>query len=55
MKRLTADVFKLLESRQIRLISLITTFPILDVGTAFRSLQSGKGHGKVVVMPGIED
>ncbi|KAL3425313.1 polyketide synthase [Phlyctema vagabunda] len=50
MKRLLSDVFELLSKNSIRPVSPITTFPISDVESAFRTLQSGKSMGKIVVV-----
>jgi NADPH:quinone reductase-like Zn-dependent oxidoreductase len=55
MKRLLTDVFALFESQSIKTISPITVFPISEVESAFRNLQSGKVHGKVVIVPGEDD
>jgi len=55
MKRLLADVFVLIQKGSIRLIKPITIFPISDVESAFRNLQSGKIMGKIVIVPSSED
>ena len=55
MKRLLSDVFDLLRRAMIKPVSPITVFPISDVESAFRSLQSGKNIGKIVVMPRAGD
>ncbi|OCL14366.1 polyketide synthase [Glonium stellatum] len=55
MKRILSDVSRLLKYGKIRSIFPITVFPISDVETAFKVLQSGKVHGKLVVMPQLGD
>jgi acyl transferase domain-containing protein/NADPH:quinone reductase-like Zn-dependent oxidoreductase len=55
MKRILDDVFRLLGYGQIRPISPITTIPISDIEKAFRTLQAGKVHGKVLVTAGPND
>lgn len=55
MKRLLSDVFDLISKGLARPISPITIFPISDVETAFRTLQSGKTMGKIVVVPHPDD
>lgn len=51
MKRILEDVFGLLEKKEIKEIAPITTFPISEVESAFRTLQGGKIMGKAVVVP----
>ncbi|KAF8858215.1 ketoacyl-synt-domain-containing protein [Acephala macrosclerotiorum] len=51
MKRLLSDVFDLMGKNLVKPISPITTFPISDVETAFRTLQGGKIMGKIVIVP----
>jgi NADPH:quinone reductase-like Zn-dependent oxidoreductase len=55
MKRLLSDVSNLIRYGKIRPISPVTLFPISDVETAFKTLHSGKTHGKVVVIPHTDD
>lgn len=55
MKRLLSDVFDLIDRGLVRPVSPITTFPISDVETAFRTLQGGKIMGKIVIVPHAED
>jgi NADPH:quinone reductase-like Zn-dependent oxidoreductase len=55
MKRLLEDVFGLLAKSSIRPISPVTTFPISEVESAFRTLQGGKIMGKVVIVPLPDD
>ena len=55
MQRLLSDVFGLVSRGLAKPISPITTFPISDVETAFRTLQSGKVMGKIVVVPRPDD
>ena len=50
MARLLSDVSELLENDKISPVS-ITVFPISDVETAFKVLQSGNVGGKLVVSP----
>ncbi|KAG9525398.1 putative polyketide synthase, partial [Aureobasidium melanogenum] len=51
MKRLLNDVEKLMSSGSIRPVGPITSYGINDVEAAFRSLQSGKSMGKLVIAP----
>ncbi|KAH0160739.1 putative polyketide synthase, partial [Aureobasidium melanogenum] len=51
MKRLLNDVEKLMSSGSIRPVGPITSYGINDVEAAFRSLQSGKSMGKLVISP----
>ncbi|KAI0967566.1 ketoacyl-synt-domain-containing protein [Xylaria arbuscula] len=53
--RLLSDVSSLMRYAKIRTISPITVFPISDVESAFKTLHSGKAHGKVVVIPHLDD
>ncbi|TAQ85426.1 hypothetical protein B7494_g6244 [Chlorociboria aeruginascens] len=55
MKRLLVDVFDLMSKGSIRPISPITIFPISEVESAFRTLQSGKIMGKIVIVAGPND
>ena len=55
MQRLLLDVSEFLMHDKIRPVGPITIFPISDVETAFRVLQSGKVDGKLVVSPQPED
>jgi NADPH:quinone reductase-like Zn-dependent oxidoreductase len=55
MKRLLSDVFGLMDKGLIRPISPITTFPISNVESAFRTLQGGKIMGKIVIVPRLDD
>ncbi len=55
MKRVLDDVFKLLGEGLIKPIAPITTFPISNIEAAFRTLQSGKAHGKILVTAGPDD
>ena len=40
---------------RLQLISPLSTFPILEVESALRTLQGGKSMGKIVVVPGTDD
>ena len=51
MKRLLSDVFSLMSKGLAKPISPITIFPISDIENAFRTLQSGKIMGKIVIVP----
>ncbi len=55
MKRVLDDVFRLLSSGVVKPISPITTFPISELEAAFRTLQAGKAHGKILVTAGPDD
>jgi NADPH:quinone reductase-like Zn-dependent oxidoreductase len=54
MKRLVAEVGKLMADGKARAITPIATFPISDVETAFKALQAGT-QGKLVVVPSPND
>ncbi|KAG9850283.1 putative polyketide synthase, partial [Aureobasidium melanogenum] len=51
MKRLLNDVERLMSNGSIRPVGPITSYGINDVEAAFRSLQSGKSMGKLVIAP----
>jgi NADPH:quinone reductase-like Zn-dependent oxidoreductase/aryl carrier-like protein len=51
MKRLLNDVEKLMSNGSIRPVGPITSYGINEVEAAFRSLQSGKSMGKLVITP----
>ncbi|KAL1862392.1 Type I Iterative PKS [Paecilomyces lecythidis] len=51
MKRLLGDVSKLVKQGIVRSISPLTTYRISELETAFRTLQTGKNMGKLVVVP----
>lgn len=55
MKRLLVDVFDLLRRGLIKPITPVTEFLIGNVESAFRTLQSGKTLGKIVVTAREED
>ncbi|KAI8945912.1 ketoacyl-synt-domain-containing protein [Xylaria longipes] len=55
LHRLLSDVSNLIRYSKIRPISPVTLFPISDVESAFKTLQSGKAHGKVVIVPHEDD
>ena len=55
MKRLLLHVFDLLSQGLIKPITPVAEFPISNVESAFRTLQSGKTLGKIVVTAGEED
>lgn len=54
MKRLLSDVFKLHREGVLKNIP-VTVFPVSEVESAFRTLQSGKNIGKIVVKPSVLD
>ena len=54
-RRLLSDVLSLFRDGSIKAVDPLTTYPIQDIEKAFRSLQSGKSMGKVVVEPQSED
>nr|POF04498.1 reducing polyketide synthase pks1 [Quercus suber] len=51
MQRLLSDVVKLMDAKTVNPIAPITTYGIDQVEAAFRSLQSGKSMGKLVINP----
>lgn len=55
MKRLLDDVFRLLSYGAIKPIGPITAFPISNLEAAFRTLQAGKTHGKILVTVSPDD
>ncbi|OAA60318.1 Beta-ketoacyl synthase [Niveomyces insectorum RCEF 264] len=55
MRRVLDDVFRLLGYGLIKPISPTTVMPISNIEAAFRALQSGKVHGKILVTGGSED
>jgi NADPH:quinone reductase-like Zn-dependent oxidoreductase len=55
MKRVLDDVFDLLRKGVVQPISPITIFPISNVEAAFRTLQAGKAHGKILVTANPDD
>lgn len=55
MKRLMKCVFSGFQDGSLRPISPTTTYPISKVEAAFRTLQNGKGMGKIVVKPEVGD
>ncbi|UQC84889.1 beta-ketoacyl synthase domain-containing protein [Colletotrichum lupini] len=55
MERLVADVSKLLADDQLRPIDPATVFPVSCMETAFKTLQTTQGPGKLVVVPHAED
>ncbi|KAE9366807.1 putative polyketide synthase [Stipitochalara longipes BDJ] len=55
MKRLLSEIFSLMDKGLVKPISPITTFPISNVESAFRTLQGGKIMGKIVIVPRSDD
>jgi acyl transferase domain-containing protein/NADPH:quinone reductase-like Zn-dependent oxidoreductase len=51
MKRLLNDVEKLMSNGSIKPVGPITSYGINEIEAAFRSLQSGKSMGKLVITP----
>lgn len=54
-RRLLSDVLSLFYDGSIKAVNPVATYSIQDVEKAFRSLQSGKSIGKVVVEPQPDD
>lgn len=54
-ERLLSDVLSLFRDGSIRAVDPVATYSIQDVEMAFRSLQSGKSMGKIVVEPQPND
>ena len=54
-RRLLSDVLSLFRDGSVKAVDPVATFSIHDVEKAFRSLQSGKSMGKVVVEPQPDD
>jgi NADPH:quinone reductase-like Zn-dependent oxidoreductase len=52
MKRLLSDVFTLYRQGIVKPITPLSIFPISDVESGFRSLQSGKSLGKIAITIG---
>ncbi|KAI1339087.1 ketoacyl-synt-domain-containing protein [Xylariaceae sp. FL0016] len=55
MRKLLGDIAKLMRYGKIRPISPVTVFPISEVESAFKTLNSAKSHGKLVVVPHADD
>ncbi|KAK8107122.1 uncharacterized protein PG998_009135 [Apiospora kogelbergensis] len=55
VQRLLVTVMGLLRSNAIPNISPVSTYPISEIGRAFRTMQAGKHIGKIVVVPGSGD
>ncbi|KAK4866744.1 hypothetical protein LT330_007907 [Penicillium expansum] len=49
--RVLGDVVSLFEQKAVRALTPITTYPISDLGRAFRQMQAGRHIGKIVVVP----
>ncbi|KAM5465923.1 Type I Iterative PKS [Microsporum audouinii] len=49
--RILGDVVSLFEQKAVRALSPITTYPISDLGRAFRQMQAGRHIGKIVMVP----
>ena len=54
-RRLLSDVLSLFRDGSIKAVDPVTTYSMQDVEKAFRSLQSGKSMGKIVVEPQPDD
>ena len=54
-RRLLSNVLSLFADGSIKAVDPITTYSVQDVEKAFRSLQSGKSMGKIVVEPQLDD
>ncbi|TDZ31026.1 Reducing polyketide synthase PKS2 [Colletotrichum spinosum] len=55
MERLVSDVAKLLADDELRPIDPATVFPVSTMETAFKTLQTTQGPGKLVVVPSADD
>ncbi|OKO94430.1 Lovastatin diketide synthase LovF [Penicillium subrubescens] len=55
MKRLLENVTELMAKESVRPILPLTTYRISELETAFRTLQTGKAMGKIVVVPHQDD
>ncbi|KAE9577643.1 Reducing polyketide synthase PKS2 [Colletotrichum fructicola] len=55
MERLVKDVAKLLADDELRPIDPATVFPVSTMETAFKTLQTSQGPGKLVVVPSASD
>ena len=51
MKRLMGDVCRLVREKSVHPILPLSTYRISDIEKAFRTLQTGKSMGKIVVVP----
>jgi acyl transferase domain-containing protein/NADPH:quinone reductase-like Zn-dependent oxidoreductase len=54
MSRLVSDLSKIMKSGSLQAVKT-TVFPILDIETAFKALQSGNFDGKLIVSPRASD
>ncbi|KAJ9248853.1 hypothetical protein DTO195F2_8710 [Paecilomyces variotii] len=55
MKRLLEDISRLFKQKTLRPITPLTTYGISELETAFRTLQTGRNIGKLVVVPRESD
>jgi NADPH:quinone reductase-like Zn-dependent oxidoreductase len=55
MKRLLENVTELMAKESVRPILPLTTYRISELETAFRTLQTGKAMGKIVIVPHQDD
>jgi NADPH:quinone reductase-like Zn-dependent oxidoreductase len=55
MKRLMDDICRLIEEGSVHPIQPLSAYPISDIEKAFRTLQTGKSMGKIVIVPGEGD
>ena len=55
MRQIFSEIMELLRQNTIRPVAPIHEFPVSQAETAFRSLQSGKPMGKVVLVPKGDD
>ncbi|KAH9904009.1 iterative type I polyketide synthase [Xylariomycetidae sp. FL2044] len=55
IKRLIGDILRLWEDGRIRAPAPVTTMRFSEVEAALRTLQSGKGMGKIVLVPSPDD
>jgi NADPH:quinone reductase-like Zn-dependent oxidoreductase/SAM-dependent methyltransferase len=55
IQRILQEVIRLLETKTIRNISPVVSYPLADVARAFRAMQAGKHIGKLVLIPSADD
>jgi NADPH:quinone reductase-like Zn-dependent oxidoreductase len=55
MKRLLENITELMAKESVRPILPLTTYRISELETAFRTLQTGKAMGKIVIVPHQDD
>ncbi|KAI1426762.1 putative polyketide synthase [Xylaria sp. FL1777] len=55
VQRILQQIVRLLDQNIIQNISPIKTFPLAEVGRAFRTMQAGEHIGKLVLVPSVTD